>query len=115
MSKCWIIPDMSLKLVKNRGPSISVIGGISRLRGLVHYDILTESNNSDHNEHFLIALKKKCQGSKTLIVLDNLRIHHAKKVQYIFDYNFQQMFLPPYSSELNPIERLWSLLKRKWV
>jgi transposase len=25
------------------------------------------------------------------------------------------MFLPPYSSELNPIERLWSVLKRKWT
>ena len=25
------------------------------------------------------------------------------------------MFLPTYSSELNPIERLWSVLKRKWV
>jgi transposase len=25
------------------------------------------------------------------------------------------MFLPTYSSELNPIERLWSLLKKKWA
>ena len=25
------------------------------------------------------------------------------------------MFLPTYSSELNPIERLWSIIKRKWV
>ena len=25
------------------------------------------------------------------------------------------MFLPTYSSELNPIERLWSIVKRKWV
>ena len=25
------------------------------------------------------------------------------------------MFLPPYSSELNPIERLWSLVKRRWM
>ena len=24
------------------------------------------------------------------------------------------MFLPTYSCPLNPIERLWSLLKRKW-
>ncbi|MFN9908437.1 MAG: transposase [bacterium] len=25
------------------------------------------------------------------------------------------MFLPPYSSELNPIERLWQIMKRKWT
>ncbi|TNV67766.1 hypothetical protein FGO68_gene1725 [Halteria grandinella] len=24
------------------------------------------------------------------------------------------MFLPPYSSPLNPIERLWAVLKQKW-
>ena len=88
MSKCWVTPGMTLKLVKNRGPSLSVIGGISHTRGLVHYDILTESNNSDHYEHFLISLKNKCEGVKTLIVLDNQRIHYSKKVQYIFDQDF---------------------------
>ena len=25
------------------------------------------------------------------------------------------MFLPPYSSKLNPIELLWGLLKKKWA
>ena len=115
MTRCWTTPDMRLSLVKNRGPSITMIGGISQVHGLVHYDLINESNNSDHYEHFLISLKKKCEGLKTLIILDNLRVHHAKKVQYIFDQDFQQMFLPPYSSELNPIERLWSVIKQRWV
>ena len=38
-----------------------------------------------------------------------------KKLQKLFDENFEQMFLPPYSSQLNPIEILWGVLKRKWV
>ena len=88
MSKCWVVPEMSLKLVKNRGPSMTVIGGISQLRGLVHYDIITESNNADNFEHFLIALKNKCEGRKTLLVLDNLKIHYSKKLHKIFDENF---------------------------
>ena len=33
----------------------------------------------------------------------------------VYDENFKEMFLPTYSSELNPIERLWSFVKRKWV
>ena len=76
---------MRLSMVKNREPSITMIGGISQVHGLVHYDLINESNSSDHYEHFLIALKNKCEGSKTLIILDNLRVHHVKKVQYIFD------------------------------
>ena len=115
MSKCWIIPGMKLSVLKNRGPSITVIGAISQERGLVHYSILEESNNSDHFEHFLIGLKNKCRGQRVVIVLDNLRIHYAKKLMYIYDRDFKEMFLPTYSSELNPIERFWSILKRKWV
>ena len=94
---------------------MTVIRGISQLRGLVHYEIIAESNNAEHFEKFLINLKKKSEGLKTLVVLDNLRIHYSKKLQYLFDGDFQKMFLPPYSSQLNPIEILWGLLKRKWV
>ena len=49
-----------------------------------------------------------------IIVLDNLQIQYAKKLNYLYDKDFKDLFLPPYSSQLNPIERLWSLLKNKW-
>jgi transposase len=50
-----------------------------------------------------------------VVVLDNLKVHHAKILEQVYDSNFKEMLLPPYSCELNPIERLWSVLKRKWV
>ena len=50
-----------------------------------------------------------------VVVLDNLKIHHAKILDDVYDRDFKEMFLPPYSCELNPIERLWSVLKRKWA
>ena len=49
------------------------------------------------------------------MVLDNLRIHHSKKLNEVCDQDFKELFLPTYSSELNPIERLWSIVKRKWT
>jgi transposase len=33
----------------------------------------------------------------------------------IYDEAFKEMFLPTYSSPLNPIEVLWSVVKRKWT
>ena len=33
----------------------------------------------------------------------------------VYDNNFKELFLPTYSSELNPIERLWAIVKRKWT
>ena len=88
---------------------------ISAERGLVHASIFAESNNADHFEHFLIDLKKKCEGKRVVIIQDNLKVHHSKKLGSLYDDDFQQIFLPTYSSELNPIERLWSLLKRRWA
>jgi len=114
MRKGWIRPGMRLSLVNSRGPSITVIGGISEKRGLVHYHIIAESNNTQHFETFLAGLKKKCKGRKTLLILDNLRIHYSKQLNPQYDQQFKVMFLPPYSSELNPIESFWSLLKHKW-
>ena len=49
-----------------------------------------------------------------MLILDNLRIHYSKQLNHQYDNQFKVMFLPPYSSELNPIESFWSLLKHKW-
>ena len=49
------------------------------------------------------------------VILDNLRIHHSKKLNEVYDNDFKELFLPTYSSELNPIERLWSIVKRMWT
>ena len=49
-----------------------------------------------------------------MLILDNLRIHYSKQLNTQYDEQFKVLFLPPYSSELNPIESFWSLLKHKW-
>lgn len=42
-------------------------------------------------------------------MLDNGRFHKAKKLS--IPENIRLIFLPPYSPELNPIERFWQDLK----
>ena len=48
------------------------------------------------------------------MVLDNLKVHKSKKLDEIYDPDFKEILLPPYSSALIPIERLWSLVKQQW-
>ena len=44
--------------------------------------------------------------------MDNMRSHHAKAVQAVLAASgVKVLFLPPYSPDLNPIERLWSKMK----
>jgi transposase len=47
------------------------------------------------------------------VVLDNHPSHHTKAVtELAANLNFELMFLPPYSPELNSIEALWGIVKR---
>lgn len=45
------------------------------------------------------------------MILDNAKIHHDKLVQPFLNKMKDRIELPPYSPELNLIERLWRWLK----
>jgi len=51
---------------------------------------------------------------KIFLVLDNHPAHHTKDVvELAKNLNIELMFLPPYCPELNSIESLWGIIKRK--
>ena len=54
-------------------------------------------------------------GRKTVVIADNARYHHANlhaDWRREVAEHFSLHFLPPYSPELNPIERVWKLTRR---
>jgi transposase len=68
---------------------------------------------------FLAFLKEllshQRRGRKMVVILDNARWHHAKALApWLRDHQhvLRLAFLPPYSPELNPIERVWKLTRR---
>ena len=72
--------------------------------------------NAQTIEAFLTRLVEYRDRDKTMVViLDNARFHHAKALsEWLKQYSqhFRLDFLPPYSPELNPIERVWKLIRR---
>ena len=57
-------------------------------------------------------MKEVASGST--IVLDNASFHRKCKLREIAAfYDCNVLFLPPYSPDLNPIEKCWAWLKRK--
>ena len=48
---------------------------------------------------------------RQILVLDNASWHKAKRINW---GRFEPLYLPPYSPDLNPIERLWQVIKKEW-
>lgn len=59
---------------------------------------------------FLAKLSEAYPESLNVVVLDNAPAHVAKGV--VVPENVALLALPPYSPELNPVERLWLALRR---
>jgi transposase len=50
----------------------------------------------------------------SVIVLDNASFHRKKKLRELAEKSkCDVLFLPPYSPDLNPIEKFWAWLKKK--
>jgi transposase len=64
--------------------------------------------------HFFKELEKKYPDATAIyVILDNARYHHANIVaDYLVTSRIKLMWLPPYSPNLNLIERLWKMFKK---
>jgi transposase len=67
-------------------------------------------------EAFLKKLRRhRSRGTRMIIVLDNATYHHARLLKpWLRKYRrvLTLVFLPPYSPQLAPIERVWKLARR---
>ena len=52
--------------------------------------------------------------AKSVLILDNASWHKKYAIYDIADeYGFKVIFLPPYSPDLNPIEKFWANVKSR--
>lgn len=64
---------------------------------------------------FVYQLRAKENNERMILIVDNARIHHTKKLkEYCNKRKIILVYLPPYSPNLNPIEILRKMLKREY-
>jgi transposase len=69
--------------------------------------------NTNTFQIYLNEFSKSNPDEFKIIVLDNGAFHKATSL--IIPENIALIFLPPYSPELNPAEKMWAMLKRKFT
>jgi transposase len=91
---------------------LSMIATVTN-QGKTRWMIIDEAFNADKLIEFLAALIKEAE-RKIFLILDNLRVHHSKPVKaWAVEHQdkIELFYLPSYSPELNPEERLNADLK----
>jgi transposase len=87
--------------------SINMISAVTN-QGKVRFRFFDGSMNADVLIDFMMRLLKDAK-RKVYLILDNLRVHHAKPVKEWLDQHkkmIEVFYLPAYSPELNPDEYL---------
>jgi len=113
----WVPPEQTDPVVLHAPTrkSVALFGAVN-LRGgqmIAHFNPVFEAQS------FLAFLKallrRRVRGKKMMLITDNAAYHHAAGLNGWLEANcnvVELVFLPPYSPELNPIERVWKLLRR---
>ncbi len=115
----WVPPEVKDPILLHH-PTRKSMGyfGAVRLRdGKFTYRMETDKFNSETFFNFLKQLRSiSCHaGRRVFLIADNARYHHGllhKQWRQNCSDSFSVEFLPPYSPELNPIERVWKLTRR---
>jgi transposase len=118
-SRCtmWVPPEEKDPVVLHAPTkkSISLFGAVNISSGKL-VNLMTPVFNAETFKQFIKMLIKRGSKKKRLIViLDNARYHHALLLKPWLHKNRQRislLFLPPYSPELNPIERVWKMIRK---
>lgn len=118
IGKCWqpIGKEGTKKVASNSGRRRVTILGFMNAVDLTFTSLITESTcDTFTNEMAHRELRAAYPDGKEIIVIqDNAKYNHAfAKTETAKELNITALFLPPYSPNLNLIERLWKLMKKK--
>ena len=113
----WQFDDEDVSIEVARGKAINCWGLLSRSNHLIFETSEANINSQfilEQLDAFSLTIKKP-----TVVVLDNARVHTARKIKERFsiwqERGLYIFYLPPYSPHLNIIERLWKELKGRWL
>lgn len=95
----------------NWGQNITIVGAIRPDRVLCH-QVLQGSMNKVRFIDFVENTLCPRLEAGNVVILDNLRAHHATEVRMAIEKRGAEViYQPPYSPEYNPIELCWSFIK----
>ena len=93
----------------------TVFGSYNYDSGQITVSFADRGNSKTFKKHLKKVLWEYKEVPKIIMVLDNVAYHHAKKISAWLELHpkLSLLFLPPYSPDLNAVERSWWYMRKK--
>jgi transposase len=113
----WVPPEEKdpVVLLAPTRKSVSLFGAVNVNDGRLVTRFEKQFDAMTFKAFLIQLLRHRKKGKRIVVMLDNARYHHAKILRDFLRKNRKVLrleFLPAYSPELNPIERVWKLTRR---
>lgn len=117
LTRCWALKGNQPEVLTLGGRKTQhLIGALEPRKGRVYVEFIDTLKAPQFQEFLEAVINFYGKQGKILMVLDNARAHHAKFLKPFLkkvEDKLELLFLPPYSPNLNPIERFWKFMRKK--
>jgi transposase len=109
----WAVKGSKPRVTKNGDHLRMNVAGMICPRTGAFYALEFTHNDTEVFTCFLKHANRdvKVERRRNLLIMDNASWHKSRSLPW---GQFEPVFLPSYSPDLNPIERLWLLIKAEW-
>jgi len=115
--RMWVPPEATdpILLHAPTRKTVALFGGVQPASGRLVSCVAPLFNAITFEAFLEQLLRHRARGRRLVALLDNAPYHYARALDPLLVASREELrllFLPPYSPELNPIERVWKLARR---
>lgn len=106
-------PVISCK--QSRKERVTGFGSVNPQTGQLVVNFAQRGNTVSFKKHLKTILRTYKDKRKIIVYVDNVRYHHAKALRHFLDAHteLEIRYLPAYSPDLNPVERVWWYMRKR--
>lgn len=113
----WVPPEEKdpVVLLAPTRKSVSLFGAVNVNDGRLVTRFEKKFDAMTFKAFLIQLLRHRKNGKKVVVMIDNARYHHAEVLRKFLRIKrtiLRLVFIPAYSPELNPIERVWKVTRR---
>jgi transposase len=93
---------------------VTGFGSVNPQTGQLVVNFAQKGNTATFKKHLKAVLRAYKGKQKIIVYIDNVRYHHAKALKPFLEAHpeLEIRYLPPYSPDLNPVERVWWYMRK---